>query len=520
MTERLPMPIPLTRLLDDAGLHEADITGNANVVVTGISTHAQATSRSEMFVALVGNRIDSHMLLSEAVEAGAAVLLVDRDTAPYPGVTQVRVANTRQALGHLAQAFHGRPTRAMNVCGITGTNGKTSTTQHLGTILRIAGARVGMIGTLGAQFAGETIAFPTTTPGPLELAGVLARMERANIGNVVMEVSSHAVDQGRINGIPFRCGALTNISRDHLDYHGSFESYMLCKRRFFTDHVATTPGSFAVLNVEDPLGEELFDSYTEDLLSYSVESPLGDVRAENINLGLHRTTFDLVIDGRPHHVRTALGGMFNVANLIAAAACAFSLGVDVPTIAEGLEHAPQVPGRLEFIDEGQAFRVIVDYAHTPDALERVLRVARRYTQERLLVVFGCGGDRDRGKRPLMGRAAGDLADFVVVTNDNPRTEDPERVTRHIIEGVLQSRLKSNRYMVEHDRQTAIARACEMALPGDVVVIAGKGHEDYQEVGTIRLPFDDRQVARDVLRALPSASPSSPAADIPAMEALS
>lgn len=510
MTDR--RPIKLTALLEDAGLAQADIMGNPQVMITGLSVHAQSTPRNGLFVALVGTRTDTHMLLSEAVEAGAAVLMVEKDCPRYPGVTIVRVRNTRQALGHLAQAFHGRPTRAMNVCGITGTNGKTSTAQQLASILRAAGARVGVIGTLGTCFGGKSAPGNTTTPGPLELAKLLGDMEKDKVGSVVMEVSSHAIDQGRVNGIPFRCGALTNISHDHLDYHGSFDKYLLCKRSFFTDHVAPTPGSVSVLNIEDPLGMELCDSYEGEKMSYSVGSTVGDIHAEGIRFERHTTTFQLVINGSRHQVCTSIAGQYNVANMLAAAGCAYSMGVDPATIAVGLEIAPQVPGRLEFINEGQPFPVIVDYAHTPDALERVLRVVRRYTQERLIVVVGCGGDRDRAKRPVMGRTAGNLADFVVVTNDNPRTEDPETIARHILEGIFQSSLKSNRYMVELDRGLAIARALEIALPGDAVLIAGKGHEDYQEVGTMRVHFDDRETARECLRALASTPSNTPATD--------
>ncbi|MCC5875240.1 MAG: UDP-N-acetylmuramoyl-L-alanyl-D-glutamate--2,6-diaminopimelate ligase [Candidatus Sumerlaeia bacterium] len=510
-------PIMLTRLLEEAGLGHADIIGNPQVMVTSLSVHAQRTARNGLFVALVGTRVDTHMLLGEAVDAGAAVLMVERECMPYPGVTIVRVKNTRQALGYLAQAFHGRPTRAMNVCGITGTNGKTSTAQQLGSILRTAGARVGIIGTLGATFAGRHLDFHTTTPGPLDLASLLAEMEKERVGSVVMEVSSHAIDQGRINGIPFRCGALTNISHDHLDYHGSFENYLLCKRSFFTDYVASTPGSVSVLNLDDALGMELCDSYQGEHLAYSLESSDADIHAENIQFERHLTRFDLLINGSRHGVCTSIAGQYNVANMLAAAGCAYSMGVDPATIAEGLEVAPQVPGRLEFINEGQAFPVIVDYAHTPDALERVLRVARRYTQDRLIVVFGCGGDRDRRKRPVMGRTAGNLADFVIVTNDNPRTEDPDLIASHTLEGILGSSLKSNRYMVELNRADAIMRAIELALPGDTVLIAGKGHEDYQEVGTMRVHFDDREFARECLRAIVAKNTTPLPTDTPLLE---
>jgi UDP-N-acetylmuramyl-tripeptide synthetase len=504
-------PIALRRLLADAGIVDADIYGNPEVMVTGVSVNARQTARNEMFVALTGTAVDSHMLLGEAVDAGASVLLTERESAPYPGVTTVRIPSTRQSLGYIAHAYYRFPARAMRVTGVTGTNGKTSTTHILAHLLRSAGHRVGLIGTLGAEMGDGYVDFGVTTPGPVDLARLFHTMDKRRVDSVVMEVSSHAIDQGRINGIRFRGAALTNVTHDHLDYHKTFENYMMCKRRLFTDYVARTPGSMALFNADDPVGEELCDSYAGDHMAYSTaEGARTPVALRNVTALPHESRFTLIIEGREADVCTPLVGAFNLSNMLAAAGCAWSMGMEVEAIAAALGTMRQVPGRFEFVNVGQPFSVVVDYAHTPDALERVLRTARRYATGRLICVFGCGGDRDRSKRPRMGRIAGDLCDYIVVTNDNPRNEDPMGIARGIVEGILDSSLKANRYVIEYDRRIAIERAVALAAPGDVVVIAGKGHEPYQEISGHRFHFDDREVARAVLADQYGQDPETPA----------
>ncbi len=495
-------PVALTELIDSARLPAVDIFGNPSVMITGIATHAQRTGRNELFVAISGTRIDSHMMIGEAIEAGAAAVLVEQDVPPHPGVTVVRVPDTRMALGPLAQAFHGHPTRAMRVCGVTGTNGKTTVAHLIHHVLALAGARAGVIGTLGASFAGQYVSTITTTPGALELAEILAYMEMQNVDTVVMECSSHGIHQGRINGIPLRSGALIGTSQDHLDYHGTWDNYIAAKKSLFFDHVAPTPGSTACFNLDDTVGEELSRTYLADWMGFTREKDIpAAIRAGNVRLSVNGTAFDLEIEGARHRVCSPLVGAFNVTNMLTAAACCHSLGVEPGTIAAALGDAPAVPGRFEVVDQGQPFTAVVDYAHTPDALERLLRTARRLCAGRLIVVFGCGGDRDRSKRPIMGKAAGDYADFAIVTNDNPRNEDPAQIARQVVEGILRSALKSNRYHVVLDRRQAIEQAVHLACPGDVVIVAGKGHEDYQDVGSTRLPFDDRAALRTALKEL-------------------
>lgn len=511
----LARSMKLGELLRSAGIAVAGVDGDPTVRVHGISTHAQRTGRGEAFVAIAGTSFDSHVLLSEAVDAGASVLIVDKESRPYPGVTTVRLPNTRAALGMLAHAFHGHPSRGMRVAAVTGTNGKSTVTHLLRDILEYSGTKTGLIGTLGAFFGKVHTPTRNTTPDALELAEMMYVMQQERVEAVVMEASSHAIDQGRLNGLRFRSAALLNITQDHLDYHGSMANYAACKMRLFTDYLQNSPGGQGCVNVDDPYGRQLLEIYRGDAISFS---PSGDERAFVRGLGVEHTPkgihFTLALGDRTAPVRSSLMGGFNFANMLAAAGCAHSMGLDVETVAEGLGHVRSVPGRFEYVDEGQPFSVIVDYAHTPDALERVLRTARRVCAGRLITVFGCGGDRDRVKRPIMGKVAGEASDFVIVTSDNPRTEDPRFIAAQVEEGVRQSALRPNRCHVVPDRHQAIDQAINMACPGDVVLIAGKGHEDYQDFGTHRIHFDDREVARGVLRQVIGNFSQQPVVEVP------
>jgi len=499
---RPAVPIPLLKLVSSANLSSADIFGNPDVVVTGVATHAQHVERNNLFVAVSGVKTDSHMLISDAVARGASAVLTQQDTPPYPGVTMVRVPDTRWALGQVAHAFHGHPARAMTVAGVTGTNGKTTSSSLISAIMARAGRKTGLIGTLGTFWDGKYIDDHITTPGPMTLARHFAAMERDGVNFVCMEVSSHAIHQARVAGLPFHAGLLTSVSQDHLDYHGDYATYIGVKRSFFFDYVSPTPGSVSCLNFDDAVGEELCSSYDGESLGFSVNGESGQpVTARNIAFRIDGTGFDLVVNGRSVRVEARLIGGFNLTNMLGAAAVCHSLGVDLQTIAVALAEVPPISGRFERIDEGQPFLVVVDYAHTPDALEKVLRAARRLTAGELITVFGCGGDRDRTKRAPMGKMAGRHSDHVIVTSDNPRNEDPDRIARAAVEGLLQSGLKPARQSVTLDRAQAINKALAMAKPGDCVVIAGKGHETYQEICGEKFPFDDRVAARTGLRAL-------------------
>lgn len=491
-------PKTLMELIARSGLGTVSIVGNPDVQISGLGVNAQKIRRGQLFVAIAGTRTDSHMMVGDAVGAGAAAVLVERDVPSYPGVTIVRVPNTRQALGLLAQAWHGHPARSFPICGITGTNGKTTTSNLVSSILKHAGLRTGVIGTLGAFFNGKSVDLGATTPSPTDLAEIFEAMEQERIDAVAMECSSHAIDQYRLAGIPIRVGAILNVTQDHLDYHGTIENYANCKKRLFTEYVLPTRGGVSCFNVDDPIGRELAASYPGDFITFGRDNP-AEVSCEDVVLGANGTSLTLILRGEKARIDTRFIGSFNVSNMLAAAACVAALGFPIEVVAAGLKNAPAVPGRFEVVNEGQRFTVVVDYAHTPDALERVLRTARRLCTGRLIVVFGCGGDRDRTKRPIMGAVAGELADYAIVTSDNPRTENPEQIAQAVMKGVLETRMKPSQCSMLVDRREAIEQAMMLAGPGDLVLIAGKGHEDYQEIGTRRISFDDRAVARECIR---------------------
>ncbi|MEQ8820842.1 MAG: UDP-N-acetylmuramoyl-L-alanyl-D-glutamate--2,6-diaminopimelate ligase [Sumerlaeia bacterium] len=508
-----PPPSPLTppqslrRLLTEANLMVEDLTGDADVPVTDLTHRAQQTQRGGLFIAIKGHSADGHLMISDAVQRGARSIVTERAIPPYPGVTVVQVKDTRQALGRLAQAFHGHPSRGMTIAGVTGTNGKSTVVGLIHTIWESAGLKAGRAGTLGTAWGEKDFDHGTTTPDALFLAQSMAAMAAEGVTHLAMEVSSHAIDQARVAGVPMHAGVFTNISQDHLDYHGDFPTYIGVKRRLFFDYVEPS-GGVSVLNIEDPVGEELAFSLPGRRMTFSHRdnNSAADLRAENVFMSPGGTRFTLhrrLPNGKVEtaQVATSLIGEFNVSNMLAAAGACLGLGMELPRIAKGLSQARCVAGRFEQVHEGQPFSVIVDYAHTPDALEKVLRTARRITAGRLITVFGCGGDRDRSKRPLMGRTAARYSDYVILTSDNPRTEDPEEIARQALAGLQAEAERPGRYQVVLDRANAIERAIQLAQPGDCVMIAGKGHETYQQIGTTRHPFDDRQAARDILQSL-------------------
>jgi len=470
--------------------------------VADLGDHAQSVGRYGMFLARRGTCTDSHTFVKDAVKRGASVVLVDRPTDWIPGTTVVRVADARKAAGPIIQAFYRHPARRMVIAGVTGTNGKTTTTHLLDSILRTAGMRTGLLGTLTYRWGNRSMPAGTTTPSALHLGGLLSQMEIDKVEAVVMEVSSHAIDQERVAGLPFRVGALTNVSQEHFEYHQGMPEYVACKRRFFLDHVARVPGSTAILNVDDPVGEELAYSYENHSLTYSMDPDrAASVTAFDLESTEKGSTFRMMLEGRRVTVYSPLVGLFNVQNILAASGMALCIGIDPATIAEGIGRLRGVPGRFERLEMGQDFRVVVDFAHTPTALDRMLQAARRMTTGRLITVFGCGGRRDPRKRPLMGGVVGRYSDFAIITNDNTRTEDPEQIARQAHEGVLDSGLRPNRAQILLDRRRAIEEALHLAQPGDTVVIAGRGHEAYQDLGNRVIPFDDREVAASLLRDL-------------------
>ena len=455
-----------------AALAAPRIVGTLPETITAIAVDSRTVLPGSLFVAVRGERADGHRFAQVAVARGAAVLVVERELDV--DVPQAVVADTRVAISRLAAAFYGYPSQALTVFGVTGTNGKTTTAYLLRGILEAAGLPCGVIGTLGGAFGDRTWALENTTPPALELQGVLAEMRDAGARAVAMEVSSHALALGRVDDVRFRAAALTNVTRDHLDFHGTPARYVAAKRRLFD------LAQHAVLNVDDPAGRTFAREFAP-ATTYAIERA-AQLRASSIVLQGDGTRFD----AGGLHVEIGLPGRFNVANALAAIGLARAAGIDDGAIVRGLAATRAVPGRMERIG---AFGIdaIVDYAHTPDALANVLRAARETTRGRLVVVFGCGGDRDAGKRAEMGRIAAEIADAVIVTSDNPRSENPSAIAAAVAGGIAAE--------VILDRRTAIRRAIGDARAGDTVVVAGKGHETYQIVGEARLPFDDRDEVR-------------------------
>jgi len=459
--------------------------------VTGIAYRSDRVRAGDAFFCVRGFAHDGHEFAADAASRGASVAIVTREL-PGLGIPQVLVTDARIALAEASARFFGEPAMRMDVVGITGTNGKTTTTYLLDAIWRAAGKVTGIIGTVETRIAGERVPAGRTTPESRDLQQLLARMVDESVDAVSMEVSSHAIDLHRVDGLLFAAVAFTNLSQDHLDYHATLEEYFSVKSRLFR---CVAAGS-SVVNIDDAYGRRLAE---QTGAAWTVgRSPEAAVRAEDVRLEASSSAFRLVTPSGSSSVVLPLAGDFNVSNALVAAGCALALGVDVETVVAGLESAPQVPGRLERIDCGQDFAVLVDYAHTPDGLEKAISAVREVTPGRVITVFGCGGDRDPAKRPLMGATAGRLSDIAVVTSDNPRGEDPVGIILQVEDGL---RGTSAEARVEVDRRSAIGLALGLARSGDAVLIAGKGHEDYQIFSDRTVHFDDREVVREELSRL-------------------
>jgi UDP-N-acetylmuramoyl-L-alanyl-D-glutamate--2,6-diaminopimelate ligase len=452
-----------------SALAPTDVVGRAPAEVRDLAYDTRAVEPGSLFFCVPGARFDGHDFAAEALAAGAVALVVERPL-DLP-VSQLVVADTRTAMAAAADAFFGEPTRELTVAGVTGTNGKTTTTFLLYAILAAAGRRPGLLGTIECRVGGERRPAVRTTAEAIDLQRTFREMLDVGDRSCAMEATSHGSELRRLDGVRFSALVFTNLSQDHLDFHGTMERYFDAKRRLFLE--GRPP---AAINIGDSWGRRL-TADRPDALTFGLtdEAEVGPGALEGIDLKLR--------------------GRFNVENALGAVAAGRLLGLPDEAIVTGIESVTGVPGRFESIDEGQPFTVVVDYAHTPDSLENVLRTARDLAEARVLCIFGCGGDRDRGKRPVMGRLARELADVAIVTSDNPRSEEPLAIIEEILAG------SGPDVEVEPDRRAAIARAVEQAEPGDVVVIAGKGHEQGQEFRDRKIPFDDREVAREALRRL-------------------
>ncbi len=505
-------PLPLTALL--SAVRSLSAQGNLSCEVSNITHDSRNVVRGSLFVCIAGASHDGHKFINEAVANGAAAIIAQADRISAEpldvpdSVAFVTVKDTRKAFPLLASKLCGDPSQSMVMVGVTGTNGKTTTMRMTASILRVAGMRVGTIGTLGAELEGVPIESNHTTPEADELQSLLARMRDDGAQAVVMEVSSHALAQHRTDGIAFNAAIFTNLTQDHLDFHGTMEAYFEAKALLFTEYPVRYPRSdhrmfVASVNVAQWEGRDLVTMVRGDVITYSADPGMPAVlQARNVVPGATGTRFTVVHDSGTlrfeREVMLPIGGAFQVNNALGAIGAALRLGIDIETIVRALNELPPVPGRFQSVPTGdRGFSVIVDYAHTPDGLLNLLESVAALVPTRIILVFGCGGDRDTTKRPKMGKIAGDRADIAIVTSDNPRTEDPNAIIEEVLSGMNGCRAEVH---VQSDRPAAVATAIKLACAGDVVVIAGKGHEDYQIIGNQKIHMDDCELAKNALMA--------------------
>ncbi len=474
-----------------------------DIHVSGIQYDSRKMKQGEMFVAIRGLAADGHAFVSEAIARGANVVVLQDDTAlpdslfMHTGVAKIVVPDSRQALARLASNYYQHPSTKLKLIGVTGTNGKTTTTHLIKSIIEAGGEQAGLIGTIQHTVGGETVPATHTTPESLELNQLLATMVDRGCSAAAMEVSSHSLALHRVHALQFAAAGFTNLTQDHLDFHGSMDAYLEAKKMLFD---GLPNSSFAVTNVDDPFGERMVSSCPAKVIRYGLGAD-ADVRATDVLLSVGGTKFKVMHDGVTLSATSSLMGDFNVQNILAAYATGIALDIPDEQIIHGIENLKAVPGRFEQISSPRGWTAVVDYAHTPDALENCIRTIRKILPEsgngKLITIFGCGGNRDSGKRPVMGRIASAASDITIITSDNPRREDPETIIGQILGGVT----PGARVYTEVDRREAIERGLAMAGRGDVVLIAGKGHEDYQIIGETRTHFDDREEVRRCIRGM-------------------
>lgn len=462
--------------------------------IHGLEYDSRRVGEGFVFFAFPGSRTDGRQFAEQALARGAAAVVSESPAPEGFGGPWLEVEHGRQALALAARNYYCRPDERLRLTGITGTNGKTTTSYLIDAVLRAAGQTTALVGTIEYHLAGRVLPAVNTTPESLDLLRLFVQLEREGGKYVTMEVSSHALELGRVYGLEFHTAVFTNLTRDHLDFHGTMEAYFDAKRKLFEGAGAPPPRA-AVLNRDDEQVRGMKARAETEVYWYGL-GPDATLRARHVSSGFDGLRFDVQYGKRRFGIASKLIGKINVYNILAACGAALSYGIHPESITKGIASLEAVPGRFERVDEGQPFTVVVDYAHTDDALRNVIAVARGLEPKRVITLFGCGGDRDRTKRPLMGRAAAEGSDFVVLTSDNPRSEDPIAIMNDALVGIQRVNVP---YLVEPDRATAIARAIQEARAGDIVILAGKGHETYQILKDQTIPFDDRAVAREVLR---------------------
>jgi UDP-N-acetylmuramoyl-L-alanyl-D-glutamate--2,6-diaminopimelate ligase len=475
-----------------ASVEDITITGDPLTEIAKIEVDSRLITTDDLFVAVPGHADDGRKYIADAVNRGA-IAIVAPTPVEVPVRVSGRVADIRRALARIAAKFYNYPSRRLKLAVVTGTNGKTTITWLLKSILERRGKPVGVIGTLGYYTADHVFESVNTTPGPLEIERLLTIMVNEGLRYVAMEVSSHALSMNRVDELNFQVAAICNITQDHFDYHQNFENYRAAKAHLLD--LVSGQDKWAVLNRDDASFDFLMKRVRSSYLTFSFDNPKADVRLEDVVMSTDGSSFTLVTPLGNERVNLKLLGRFNLENALCAATCALAMGLDPLTIAQGLSDREFVHGRAQKVNVGQPFTVLIDYAHTPDALAKIVDTARQICRGRLLVLFGCGGDRDRTKRPLMAQAASSRADIVIVTSDNPRTEDPAAIIEEIKPG-LESGKET---VIEADRRIAIHKALALCRPDDLLVIAGKGHENYQILGTTKIHFDDREIVEEYLR---------------------
>ncbi len=467
------------------------VQGSLDTEIKDIVIDSRKANENILFVAMVGLSADAHKFIPSAYEQGCRAVIIERDTDCPKDMTVFKVNSSRDALAVIAANFYSHPSTRVDMIGVTGTNGKTSSTYFIESILNHCGRKSGVIGTVGITIGGEKqdIHMTTsTTPDTLELNSIIKLMADKGCDDVIMEVSSHGLALKKIDGIKFKVGIFTNLTQDHLDFHKTMESYCQAKSRLFT------MCEKGVINIDDPWADKIMENAACSIMTYSIDKP-SDLQAKNIKYKMDRVLFTVNIEGRDTDFELMIPGRFSVYNALCAIGTALSMGISRQDIVEGIHNIHGVPGRIQNIKNNKGFNVIVDYAHTPDGLENIISSVREFTQNRVITVFGCGGDRDRTKRPIMGEITARLSDYAIVTSDNPRSENPEDILKEIETGV---KPVTDKYEMIVDRREAIKRAIAIAEKGDSVIIAGKGHEDYQILKDKTIHFDDTEVAEEAL----------------------
>jgi UDP-N-acetylmuramoyl-L-alanyl-D-glutamate--2,6-diaminopimelate ligase len=471
------------------GLYDFDITGD-DINIESLSYNTASLSENSLFFCIEGLKTDGHNFAQKAVDNGARALVISKDIQINGNVTKIKVRDTREAMSIISSNFYGNPSKKLDIIGITGTNGKTTSTFMIKSIIDFHGRSTGLLGTIYNIIGDRIEEAKRTTPESMDLQNIFREMEQSGVDSCIMEVSSHSLDLKRVFGVEFKVGMFTNLTQDHLDFHGNMEEYFNAKMKLFDNC------EIAVINSDDEYGKKAINILKDKkIITYGIDSD-SDVKAKDIVISGEGTSFIMCYKDVLTPIKLHLPGKFNVYNALSCAAASIGMGIEIDIIKKGLESLEKVPGRSEKINSKKGFTIVIDYAHTPDGIINILNTAREYTKGKLVVIFGCGGDRDRTKRPIMGKAAGERADFCVVTSDNPRTEDPAAIIQDIIPGVIET---SCPYTIIEDRRKAIEYAIQNGNDGDVIVIAGKGHETYQILKDKTINFDEREIVKDILK---------------------